>query len=88
MNLQEFAALKVGDKIENHYAHSQGEVTEVNAHGVRVRWGLPISGSITFGYTVQSTAWFHWDLADRITICPECGADDPPNHKPDCTRAP
>ena len=58
MNVQEFAALKVGDKIENAMSHSTGEVTEVNAYGVRVAWGL----SKTFCplYTVNSTAWFHW----------------------------
>jgi hypothetical protein len=61
MNLQEFAALKVGDKVDNVMASSQGEVTEVNAHGVRVRWGMGRTGTITFNYTVQSTAWFHWD---------------------------
>jgi hypothetical protein len=62
MNLQEFAALKAGDKIDNAMAQSQGEVTEATAHGVRVRWGVPTGGrdSVTFQYTVQSTAWFHW----------------------------
>lgn len=69
MNLQEFAALKAGDKIENHMSQSQGEVTEVTKLGVRVRWGLTWPGihgnaSVTFQYTVQSTAWFHWSHAE------------------------
>jgi len=90
MNLKQFAALKVGDKLTNDMAHSVGEVTEVTERGVRVRWGLGNSSAISFGYTVQSTAWFHWDLVepegDRIMVCPDCGADDPPNHKPGCTH--
>jgi hypothetical protein len=66
MNLQEFAALKKGDKINNGMASSQGEVTEVTAQGVRVRWGLHV-GSITFMYSVNSTAWFHWSKVEPIT---------------------
>lgn len=64
MNLQEFAALKAGDKVVNHMSGgSVGEVTEANEKGVRVRWGLGVLGtsSITFQYNVQGTAWFHWD---------------------------
>lgn len=60
MNLQEFAALKVGDKIENHLSQSSGEVTEVTKYGVRVRWGTLESGIVTFLYSVQGTTWFHW----------------------------
>jgi hypothetical protein len=67
MNVQEFAALKVGDKIDNAMSSSQGEVTEVNAQGVRVRWGLGNTGAITFLYTVQSTAWFHWSKVEAPT---------------------
>jgi len=70
MNLKQFAALKVGDKLTNDMAHSVGEVTEVTERGVRVRWGLGNSSAISFGYTVQSTAWFHWDLVE-----PEGAAD-------------
>jgi len=61
MNVQQFAALKVGDKIENVYTHSVAEVTEVTDKGVRVRWG-DVIGSPSFFYSVNSTAWFHWEL--------------------------
>lgn len=60
MNLQEFAALKVGDQIENAYTSSRGTVSEVNDAGVRVRWGLAAAGTIDFHYPVNSTYWMHW----------------------------
>jgi hypothetical protein len=67
MNLQEFAALKAGDKIENHMSQSRGEVTEVNAQGVRVSWGSTNPGRVVFTYTVNSTAWFHWSKVEPMT---------------------
>lgn len=63
MNLQEFAKLAKGDKIENAFAGSQGEVTEVTTGGVRIRWGAAPT-SPTYEYSVQSTAWFHWNKVD------------------------
>lgn len=67
MNLQEFAALKTGDKIENAMSVSQGEVTEVTQAGVRVRWGVAaqLGADVTFTYSVQSTAWFHWSKIEN-----------------------
>ena len=59
MNIQEFAALKVGDKIDNHLSSSRGTVVEVNERGVRVRWGT-VGGVVSFFYSVQGTIWFHW----------------------------
>jgi hypothetical protein len=70
MNLQEFAALKAGDKIENHMSQSHGVVTDVTPLGVRIRWdaaGQAAQGAIGFTYTVQSTAWFHWSKVEPIT---------------------
>lgn len=58
MNLQEFAALKVGDKIENIYTSSVGKVSNVDPSGVRVKWS---EHSPTFFYSVSSTAWMHWN---------------------------
>lgn len=77
MNIQEFAALKVGDQIENHLSHSSGTITEVNARGVHVRWGLQAGNIVTFFYSVQSTAWFHWSKAE------EPSADDLERHEGD-----
>lgn len=62
MNLQEFAALKVGDKIENAMTSSQGVVTETTSNGVRVTWG-PLAAFVAFSgflYPAHSTAWMHW----------------------------
>lgn len=64
MNLQEFAALKVGDKIENHMSHSSGVVTEVSKTGVHVRWGVQAGNIVTFHYSVHGTVWFHWSLVE------------------------
>lgn len=61
MNLQQFAALKVGDKIENAMSQSSGVVTEATDQGVKVRWGAGTPGrDVTFTYTVNGTSWFHW----------------------------
>lgn len=59
MNISEFSALKVGDKVENVFSHSTGEVVETTDSGVRVRWGA-IPGAMPFFYSVVSTSWFHW----------------------------
>lgn len=65
MNLQQFAALKEGDKIDNHMSQSSGKVIEATKAGVRVRWGDGTPGrTVTFLYTAQSTAWFHWEAAE------------------------
>lgn len=61
MNLQQFSALKTGDQIENTMTNSRGTITETNAVGVRVRWGNPTGAFNGFMYSVQSTAWFHWN---------------------------
>jgi hypothetical protein len=66
MNLQEFAALKAGDKIENHMlgGSGQGEVSEVHKMGVYVRWG---ESKTPFFYHINSTAWFHWSKVEPMT---------------------
>lgn len=66
MNLQEFAALAVGDKIENNaFGQSgEGEVVAVEASGVRVVWGPVTPNATRFFYSVQSTAWMHWSRPD------------------------
>lgn len=67
MNLQEFAALKVGDKIDvPMLGNSKGVVSEVTAAGVRVAWEGGRS-AVTFMYTVSSTSWMHWSrvIEDR-----------------------
>lgn len=58
MNIREFAALKVGDKIMNPMNHGNvAEVVETSDSGVRICW----QGSQTrFFYSVNSTAWMHW----------------------------
>lgn len=86
MNLQQFAALKPGDKVENVFSNSVGEVTEATASGVKVRWG---GSGYEFAYTVSMTAWMHWDKVpeERRTQCPECGSNSPPTHAPTCSRA-
>lgn len=65
MNLQEFAALKVGDKIESAMSGTRGEITEVTDKGVRVRWGGTGPSGFMPTYSVQGTAWFHWSLAEE-----------------------
>lgn len=61
MTLQEFAALKVGDKIVNGMNGSEGVVTGINDKGITLQW--PPS-TMEYSFTAQSTAWMHWRRAD------------------------
>lgn len=67
MDLKQFAALKVGDRIENHMSNSTGEVVSIDETGVRLRWigaGVVGSNAPTWHYPVNSTAWFHWNKVE------------------------
>lgn len=80
MNLKEFAALKIGDKIENLMADSKGEVVEVDASGVRVCWGWKTDApGATRHYSVNTTIWMHWSYAPR-----DCASG--PCYREDCRR--
>lgn len=71
MNLQEFAALKVGDTVINGTTFSEGDVTEVTPSGIRLQWRPKesrTSTGTTFFYSVNSTAWFHWSKADDVVL--------------------
>lgn len=67
MNLTEFAALRAGDKIDNHMSNSRGEVVDVDDKGVRVRWSV-VDGqertAATRHYSAGSTIWFHWSKVE------------------------
>ena len=62
MKLQEFSALKVGDKIENHAVGGvgHGEIVECTPSGVRVVWGKRFDHETKFFYSVVGTAWMNW----------------------------
>lgn len=62
MNLKEFFALKVGDKIENRATGGvgYGEITECTSSGVRVVWGKRFDKETKFFYSVVGTAWMNW----------------------------
>lgn len=79
MTLQEFAALKVGDQIENLMSNSRGVASEVTDKGVRVTWGERYktpAGIMSFAYTVNSTAWMHWTHAPRDCVSGPCYRED------------
>jgi hypothetical protein len=64
MNIKEFAALKVGDKIENpSLGHDFGEVVECSSSGVRIVWGRRHDREMKFFYSVVGTAWTQWSRA-------------------------
>lgn len=67
MNINEFSELKAGDRVRNDMTHSDGTVTELLKDGVRVQWGAKDStrSVVTFAYTVNSTAWYHWSTPDE-----------------------
>lgn len=73
MNLQQFAALKPGDKIENLLSSSKGEIASISDAGVHVAWaGNHVR---TFFFAAESNAWSHW-----TKIEPEGGDDANPAH--------
>jgi len=63
MNVQEFAKLKAGDRVESMNG-GVGTITETTGTGIRVCWGEP--GSTTFAFSINSTAWMHWTVMDRV----------------------
>lgn len=69
MNLQEFAALCVGDKIENLSLGNSGtgEVVEATEKGVRVVWGPRNDRETRFFYGAMGTAWFSWSKVEPAT---------------------
>jgi len=67
VNIKEFAALKVGDHVENGMnANARGEITEVTDSGVRLVWGPRHGRETAFFYSVNSTAWMHWSMAEDL----------------------
>lgn len=68
MNIQEFVALTVGDKVSNTVSGSTsiGEVTSVTPSGVRVVWGKRHATETPFFYSVQTTAWMHWTKTEPL----------------------
>ena len=69
MNIKEFAALRVGDKIENHVTGgiSVGEVVQTTTSGVWVIWGSRHEREHKFFYGVVGTAWMNWNKHDAKT---------------------
>lgn len=64
MTLQEFSALKVGDKVSNPWLGSTGEVVETTNKGVNIVWGGRTAHEKQFFYSVVSTAWMGWSKID------------------------
>ncbi len=62
MNIKEFSALKVGDKISNPAigGMNQGEIVECTSSGVRVVWGARHDRETKFFYSVVGTSWMQW----------------------------
>lgn len=73
MNAKEFAALKVGDRIENLMAGTAGTITAVNDAGCHVRWDserrmrLGDAPGNVYHYSVTTTAWMHWTREETAT---------------------
>ena len=67
MHLKEFAALKVGDKIENVSTGSGvGEVVETTPSGIRLVWGPRHDRETKFFYSVVGTAWMNWSRVEAL----------------------
>jgi len=62
MNIKEFGALKVGDKISNPAIGglNEGEIVETTSSGVRVVWGPRHDREQKFFYSVVGTSWMQW----------------------------
>lgn len=68
MNLKEFGALKIGDKIDNPATGGvgHGEVVECTSSGVRVVWGPRHDRETRFFYSVVGTAWMNWNKVPPV----------------------
>jgi hypothetical protein len=64
MNIKEFAALKVGDRIANPMAGTAGTVTDTDEGGITVRWD-GTDNSLTRYYGAVTTAWMHWAVSSK-----------------------
>lgn len=66
VTIEEFAKLKVGDKIANYMAGLtvRGVVTSVDDKGVSVCWGDG-GAPATRHYAVVGTIWTHWDKLEE-----------------------
>jgi hypothetical protein len=94
MNVEQFAALKVGDKIVNAMNNdTTGEIVEATDSGVRVVWGERHDRETRFFYSVAGTSWFHWskveapftgngDAPGTSLGHPHAGGPELPPHKP------
>lgn len=60
MNAKEFAALKLGDRIENLMAGTAGTITAVDEAGCHVKWDGGDAPGNVYRYSVTTTAWMHW----------------------------
>ena len=67
MTLEQFAALKPGDKIENLAASCTGEVSRLDGKGVWIVWGQRGPAERPFFYDVQGTHYFQWNLVNDGT---------------------
>lgn len=77
MNMKEFAALKVGDKVDNlMLGTSTGEIVVVEDEGVRVVWGPRNPLETRFFYHVNSTAWKHWGKVPNDDTARSAAATD------------
>lgn len=96
MNIQEFAALKEGDTVENVVfgggTASRGEVASVEPGGVRVVWGPRHPHETRFFYSVNSTAWMHWTqpatVAQHASSCAVNNGPALPSGPCDCGAEP
>lgn len=66
MDLKEFSALKVGDKIENPSTGNDGTgtIVETTDSGVRVVWGPRHDKETRFFFSVVGTSWMNWVKVD------------------------
>jgi hypothetical protein len=64
MTIDEFRALKTGDRIRNAMSESSGVIADVANHRGRVSVHVQWDGNdMTFGpFGEYSTAWMHWTL--------------------------
>ncbi len=70
MTIDEFRALKAGDRIRHPMSESSGTIEYGTSHrgkiSVTVRWdGGPREGDTLWTFGEQSTAWMHWALLAR-----------------------
>lgn len=75
MNIQEFEALRPGDRVRNAQGH-EAVVVSRNISAVHIQWGaagVSQGAAPTFALHRAGNNWWVLDVVPKTETCPKCG---------------